>query len=81
MLCRWKLSFDGYLVQDENKYYIDNEIEIWRISSLEEVIKVKTKNNRILIFGDDNTHETINSIKKKFGEPTDLSIYYSGRTQ
>ena len=42
---------------------------------------MKTKNNRILIFGDDNTHETFNSIKKKFGEPTDLSIYYSGRTQ
>lgn len=69
-------DFDGYLEQTAGTNYIEKTIVKWRINSLEEVIKIKTKNHGTLIFGDDDNHETIDSIKEKYGEPSKVETSY-----
>ena len=71
-------KFNGYLEQND-KNYVDREIKEWYINSLQEVIKIKTKNHGTLIFGDDNNHETIDSIKSKMGEPSSIKKDYRGK--
>ncbi len=73
-------DFDGYLEQTSANY-TDRVIKRWRIDSLQEVIKVKTKNHGTLIFGDDDNHETIDSIRQKYGEPTEEEKDYYGKIE